>query len=40
MFCPEDGGSRFFENTANDLGNCGPCGITRVVPKVMSNNFL
>jgi len=29
MLCSEDGGSRFFENFANDLGDCGPCGITR-----------
>jgi len=30
MFCSEDGGSRFFENFANDLGDCGPCGISSV----------
>jgi hypothetical protein len=30
MFCSEDGGSRFFENFANDVGDCGPCGISSV----------
>ena len=30
MFCSEDGGSRFFENFANDLGDCGPWGISSV----------
>ena len=30
IFCSEDGGSRFFENFANDLGDCGPCGICLV----------
>jgi hypothetical protein len=28
MFCSEDGGSRFFENFANDLGDCGPRGVS------------